>query len=571
MEPLELIKTGSLLDISKGEDDGAGSASFSIATEGEYDKEGDFFKAGSMYTERAKATLVSFMHNNEPAGTWTMRKDGLNVIADVEFLDTETGQDVRKYLKAMGDSAQFSFRGRAEEWVYDENWGRIIEKACVYEASPVLMGAGNDTRLEMVKNKSKEGTMGPEQFEKLLKSLQQFTVDAIKKQDEGQSEATKGITETLTKINESLETNLTAMNAVKDAVTPTEPPADPMGFNVIKDYNKDRPVFDLAKMMFDKEFKERMDVPRTNFSVEKNVPIDLLKASINSMGTIMAAPAVPLITTPIGALDASYVQPWNAEVYRRRTISRTSPEPLARGNNVNIRDATETADVEPLDYVMRTIASKAAVSRLSAMADASVMSSLTEMGLMDLRVQLQDQIVSGDGTGQNLPNIGLQSITPAYGGKAANRDNVQAGDANKGVLNGTNGIYQAILNVRGRGGMANYVLAGASDVGKIYASLENKRSPFPATQQLPYGSPMGAGVILSPQMPANTIDVVSLGMPTMHVVPMLGSFRVNVSYDARLEADEVLMTFVCYAQNVVQNPDANQRITATNLLEVEDA
>ena len=240
-------------------------------------------------------------------------------------------------------------------------------------------------------------------------------------------------------------------------------------------------------------------------------------------------------------------------------------------NRPRRRSGGATANVSNVDYNMRTIASKAVVSRLSAGSDASVMASLTEMLLMDLRVALQDQVVSGPGTAQTLAALHVQAAGASYGGGAANTEAAASGDAAKGILNGTKGLHQAILKVRERGGDANYILAGSADANKIYSSLQNLRSPFPWDRMFPYGSPMGASVIHTPQLPANTMVVASLGSPMMHVVPIMGSFRINVSYDTRLESDEILLTAVVYAQNVVQNPGAFQVITATNILTAESA
>ena len=569
MDEVTVVKTGHLTHVSKAEDAGPGSASFVFAREGEYDKDGDLFKAGSLALEREKGTLVDFEHSSTPAGVWTLSRDGSAVMANVDFLDTQAGQDTRKYLAAMGESAQFSFRARSSEWKYDDNYGMVFDKATVYEASPVLVGAGNGTKLETIK--SLEGRpMDPKEIE-ALKELHAQNAEALKTLTGEQATALKTSQEEIQKaleaVGETLKGVGDTMTAVKDAVTPAEPKADPMGFNLVKSYGQERPVHDLAKAMFgDGDFKARME-SGSEFSLEKNVGVDLIKQSINSFGTIQAAPAVQTITTPIGALDTSYVMPWASEVYRRRVIARTTPTTFVRtpantaqppigGDNFS----TSGTGVASNDFPMRTIAAAVPISRLSAMADASVLTAYTEMGLMDLRVQLQDQILDGAGTGEALTSLDRQYT---------DTDTAASGDTAKGILNGTKGLYQAILAVRGRGGSANYVFAGAADVGKIYTSLTNQRSPFLGTQQFPYGAPMGAMVVLSPQMAANTMVVASMGEPRMHVVPIMGSFRVNVSYETRLDRDEILMTFVVYAQSVVQNVTSGQVIKATNILTAE--
>lgn len=559
---VEVTKAGRLVDISKATDDGPGTAKFSICTEGEVDRDGDMFKAGALELEREKATMVSFQHNQEPAGVWTMSRSGGDVYANVEFLDTEAGQDTRKYLEKMGDSAQFSFRARSDAWNYmDEGYGIVFDKATVYEASPVMMGAGNDTRLESIKSRREADKVAD--VDTSTETVD--TLKAIQTANEQSAETVKAVGETLTAVSETLTAVGETMTAVKDAVAKPEPKADPLNFNVVKSYGVHNPHMELAKALFsDGEFNDGLK-SKQNFGIQKDIPVDLIKQSINSFGTITPAPAIPQIVKPVDALDAMYIMPWGSEVYRRRVIARTVPGQLSRtGSRPRIPEASSGTGVASGDFPLQTVAAAVPVSRLSAMADASVMTAYTQMGIEDLRVQLQTLATSGPTGDTNITGIPGQ-VSGTY------TSTVASGDAAKGILNGTKGLYQAILGVRERAGgsAANYVLASAADAGKIYTSLTNQRSPFVGTQMFPYGAPMGAAVILTPDLPANTMVVATLGQMRSHVIPMMGSFRVNVAYETLAQSDEILLTFVCYAQNVVQQEGAFQVIARTDLLESE--
>ena len=157
--------TGQLVEIKKEEDDDSseyddgckGSAKWSIAIEGVLDKDGDRFDPYSIEMEREKGTLVSFQHNYQPAGVWELSRSGNTVYANVQFLDTQAGQDTRKYVKAMGDSCQFSFRARMSEYGFaDDVPGIIFKKVKAFETSPVFIGAG-ETNLVTVKSLNNEG------------------------------------------------------------------------------------------------------------------------------------------------------------------------------------------------------------------------------------------------------------------------------------------------------------------------------------------------------------------------------------------------------------------------------
>ena len=151
-------------------------------------------------------------------------------------------------------------------------------------ASPVLVGAGNNTKLETVK--SREGSqVDPKDTATIdsIKAVGESSATAIKEAGEANAETLKSVqgenTETLKAIGETLTEVGTTLTAVKDAVTPQEPKADPLGFAVLKTYGQDKPAHDLAKAMFaDGEFKEKLG-DGNNFSIQKDVGVEVIKAA----------------------------------------------------------------------------------------------------------------------------------------------------------------------------------------------------------------------------------------------------------------------------------------------------
>ena len=84
------------------------------------------------------------------------------------------------------------------------------------------------------------------------------------------------------------------------------------------------------------------------------------------------------------------------------------------------------------------------------------------------------------------------------------------------------------------------------------------------TQELPYGAPMGAGIVLSPNLPNNTLIVASVGNPRFHVLPIMGSVMVETDRSFAFDRDETNVRATIYCQSVVQNKMAFAVFTGTN-------
>ena len=135
-----------------------GMAVFSIANEGAVDRDGDMFERGSIRIERERATVASFQHGYTPVGTWTLSREGDMVLATAKFLKTPDGENVYEYIKEMGKSCQFSFRGAVYDWAESPDIpGFVFKDVVAFEASPVFRGAG-DTKLQSIKQLGKQAS-----------------------------------------------------------------------------------------------------------------------------------------------------------------------------------------------------------------------------------------------------------------------------------------------------------------------------------------------------------------------------------------------------------------------------
>lgn len=132
-----------------------------IATLGVVDKDEDVISADAI-KEGAKVSMSSYGHDavfgDPPAGKGTLSIDGNSVVFEGKaFLSTTRGHDTFEVLKEMGADQEWSFGFRilgAE--VPDEDWKkkgarRILTKLDAFEVSPVIRGAGVNTRTLAVK------------------------------------------------------------------------------------------------------------------------------------------------------------------------------------------------------------------------------------------------------------------------------------------------------------------------------------------------------------------------------------------------------------------------------------
>lgn len=144
----------------KSADEGTVSAVF--ATFGVVDKDGDLTDPKA-FEEGAQVAISAYGHKSWegslPVGVGTIRTDGESAIMDGKFfLDTTAGRETFSTLKAMheaGVPSEFSYGFDvldSEPGTKDSGAKRLLKAMKVYEVSPVLLGAGVDTRTLAIKS-----------------------------------------------------------------------------------------------------------------------------------------------------------------------------------------------------------------------------------------------------------------------------------------------------------------------------------------------------------------------------------------------------------------------------------
>lgn len=135
----------------KDEDRGEVEAVFS--TFDVIDSDGDITLAGA-FTDNSSVAMSAYGHRSWtgelPVGKGTIRETSKEAIFSGKFfMDTQAGSDTFRTVKEMGDLQEWSYGYQPKEWEYGERDGqqvRILKTLDVTEVSPVLKGAGVDTR-----------------------------------------------------------------------------------------------------------------------------------------------------------------------------------------------------------------------------------------------------------------------------------------------------------------------------------------------------------------------------------------------------------------------------------------
>jgi hypothetical protein len=146
-----------------------GEVSAVFATFGVTDKDGDITDPKA-FTEGAQVAISAYGHKSWegqlPVGVGTIRTDGEKAIMDGRFfLDTTAGRDTFNALKGMSEA------GIPSEWSYGfdvldsepaqkDGAKRLLKSMKVYEVSPVLLGAGVDTRTLAIKSQDVSDSLG---------------------------------------------------------------------------------------------------------------------------------------------------------------------------------------------------------------------------------------------------------------------------------------------------------------------------------------------------------------------------------------------------------------------------
>ncbi|MDD5095625.1 MAG: HK97 family phage prohead protease [Dehalococcoidia bacterium] len=153
-----------------------------IATLNVIDKDQDVTLPGSF--PQGKSILISaYQHESWmgalPVGKGTVKEVGNDVIVEGEFnLKTETGREHYETIKFAPELQEWSYgfrvtkRGEETEW-NGQPVGRIIKGVDIFEASPVLRGAGIGTATLAIKTEGKKWLYS-EEAEAALAAVKSF-------------------------------------------------------------------------------------------------------------------------------------------------------------------------------------------------------------------------------------------------------------------------------------------------------------------------------------------------------------------------------------------------------------
>lgn len=120
------------------------------------DKHGDLTIPGAFH-EGQKVKVSAWGHNWDslPVGKGTIHQDDKKAwIEGKFFLDTEGGRETYQTVKNLEDLQEWSYGFAVEEAGEETQDGksvRVLRKLDVFEVSPVLRGAGNNTHTTIIK------------------------------------------------------------------------------------------------------------------------------------------------------------------------------------------------------------------------------------------------------------------------------------------------------------------------------------------------------------------------------------------------------------------------------------
>jgi len=163
--------------------DESGKVKAVFATLGVIDHDSDIVMPGA--TESGTKVRISAYNHSSwggalPVGKGMITEAGNELVFEGQFfLDTSVGADTYKTVKALGELVEWSygFDILEKEFATDPATGREvrkIKKQKVYEVSPVLLGAGIDTRTLDIKGLGADSQTYQEHAEMLLAGVGEF-------------------------------------------------------------------------------------------------------------------------------------------------------------------------------------------------------------------------------------------------------------------------------------------------------------------------------------------------------------------------------------------------------------
>ncbi len=171
---MDIERKGIKVDLKDAKD---GSFVARIATLNVRDKDNDITRPGA-FTEGKTVLVSAYMHGSWmgrlPVGKATIHEQGNEVVAEGQFnLNTTEGRDTYEAVKFAPELQEWSYGfypELTEDGKGEEAGARILVKVNEKEISPVLVGAGVNTAVLAIKNKS-EGVTYTEQANAVLAAV----------------------------------------------------------------------------------------------------------------------------------------------------------------------------------------------------------------------------------------------------------------------------------------------------------------------------------------------------------------------------------------------------------------
>lgn len=142
----------------KDDSDQTGEFKAVFSTLNKVDLDGDVTLPGA-FTEDAEVRIAYWGHRWEdlPVGKGKIHQDDHEAWVDGKFfIETEGGMETYKTVKALGSLQEWSYGydiNEASDGVFEGHNVQFLHSLNVYEVSPVMLGAGIDTRTTDIKSK----------------------------------------------------------------------------------------------------------------------------------------------------------------------------------------------------------------------------------------------------------------------------------------------------------------------------------------------------------------------------------------------------------------------------------
>jgi HK97 family phage prohead protease len=178
----------------KQEAEGKVSAVFSVFNN--LDSDGDVVLPGAIKSGfKSGSVPMVWAHKwDMPIGKGSIKEDGDKATFNGEFfMDTESGKEAYNIVKNMGDLQQWSFgyrvndseRGSYKDANDNEVDARYLKELTVFEVSPVLVGANQETYTMAIKsNEELMKEIANESDEEVIEEVAETTCDCSKSQEE---------------------------------------------------------------------------------------------------------------------------------------------------------------------------------------------------------------------------------------------------------------------------------------------------------------------------------------------------------------------------------------------------